>query len=314
MKKNIFLIALTAIAAITSFGEPRKSRYSGNALEHELVYAAGATIEIQPSQPRYIQGQRIYLNYRISCPSLRCEPWNEYDIPRLILLFRDGQAVPGCFIQYPRYQSSCRDSANYFEGQASGVFGCFYSPNAIRDFGWNFLYPGHYVGYFDDGILSPDFSFNIDPFPDSLQVVWNALCHANRQFENGRWDDRRPLDSALTMLRFFCNRPVGSLWRIDGIASGLSTISIYQGWGKALSTMEREFADSALIFLADEPDIVPSFYFLCLNAIMSRIENEQAKCDTMTAFTQRLLKPALLDEVRRQADKWARLHPQKNKR
>ena len=56
----------------------------------------------------------------------------------------------------------------------------FFLQSAKEQLGFLTLNPGHYVGYFDDGIISPFFDFDIDSVPDSLQAFWNAYCVIKR--------------------------------------------------------------------------------------------------------------------------------------
>jgi hypothetical protein len=258
----------------------------------------GCRIEIHPDKPRHVQGQDFYLEYRITCDQYRPKPWEGANVNKRTTLNKDGKPVGHAIFDVT--DGFFRDSARTFEGNFA--VDCFWDRDDRPYSAFRYLSPGHYEGVFDGGTMTAQFSFDIDPVPDSLQSVWETFSQLQRlhlRYNHPR--ERLDVDSALAIMRTFIARPMGSMWRKEALSSGLGILQTPQrSYPRSLS--DSLICDSSLYALADEPEqpvegTVNEALMQCESGRLRGV----ARFAWLNAFADRVHNPELSASVRQTA-------------
>ena len=247
---NFWYISVVVLIVTAAHGAARSSTFHGADLARRLESYRGCQITIGTDSPRYVQGQDIYLGYHIECDQPRDQPWDVLEVCMGIRLMKNGSKVCG-------HQAAT--GGTHFPMDTGIVFNdtCQYSMaywdncEEYRRTGFGYLSPGRYVGYFDCGVVSPDFEFAIDPIPDSLRWVWDEYSRMRRAelLPNHRYV-QADQDTIIAILRNFMARPVGSLWRKEALRTGVGACHFIS---TLFETAYSAIEDSALTLLAQEP-------------------------------------------------------------
>ncbi|MFZ5433237.1 MAG: hypothetical protein ACOZB3_05615 [Calditrichota bacterium] len=117
-----------------------------------------------------------------------------------------------------------RDTGTVFEATFSA--GSFFQEGSEERYGFRLLLPGHYVGYFDSGVMSADFEFDIEPIPDSLLSDWSCLCSIRKcLMRHVSTLSQATTDSVHTCTDYFISKPAYFPWRNEAIYYGLQYFS-----------------------------------------------------------------------------------------
>lgn len=163
-----------AIAAIISIfftlhaeSATRRSKYVGEDLQRRLSRHEGVSISLRSDTIVYFQGQEIDLYYQISCVEPRICPWNSFEVAFRFELEHNGERVDRSI--HGMLPEGVGDLKTEFSGISMNLCSYFNVQQARAQDGFSYLLPGNYVGYFDDGVVSPDVRFTVLPVPDTLQ-------------------------------------------------------------------------------------------------------------------------------------------------
>lgn len=130
-------------------------------------------IAVWSEKPRYVQGENVVLKYKFSSDRSHEFSIAQYEVSNAIELICNGDTIPHMRVlttmepwQFPK--------STIFEGALTvedwGL------EQSRQECGFNYLMPGHYVGYISLDVPSQFFHFDIDPLLDSLRATWNDLC------------------------------------------------------------------------------------------------------------------------------------------
>jgi hypothetical protein len=283
----LLLLASTFVSA-----EPRQSQFKGRDLNHLLEKYQGVTVELQPDKPRYVLGQFIFLEYHIICTVPRKKPWDVLD---WTILMRNGIRTGWERFGEPLEGTQIGSKNTEFVGTTQ-TNGRFFDTDLTDSLGFDIMAPGSYVGYFDRGILSQDFSFVIESAPDSLLSRWSRYCVLRRIGEGAfRGHEYSALDSTSEIMQEFMALPEGSLWRKEALVYGAYTYAIANFW-VPLRTTDTTFLVSVLFSLADEHEL-PALSFLGAAQSLCERPTSEATAEALIEFAQRLGKPEILNEA-----------------
>jgi hypothetical protein len=272
----------------------RQSYLQGQALAEHLSQYRGVTIRLHTSEKRYIQGQYIWMVYHITCDQPRPLPWRVYDIDFGTKLLRDGMAIT--------HESGDIIDEGFHRPQVGSVFedslflsGSFYNNEILGRCGISAFLPGHYIGYFDMGLVSPDFEFDVDPVPDSLAEDWNTLCMLGQhRYDTRGTDVESVLDSATTALRNVLIHPPLYPLRKENLSAGIRVFGVLRnGWRPSDSL----FCVTLITEFAKEPGIAIERMMSAITSVLFKDLESAEKKDQMTSFVRSLSRPDLLRVV-----------------
>ena len=188
------------------------------------------------------------------------------------------------------------------------INGTFASPLARTQFGFDHLLPGDYVGFFDCGVVSPDFHFTVLPVPDTLQAYWSRYCTLRRLREGHRFQNGDPiLDSARTMMQEFAVLPEGFPYRREVLYEGLFIFGLY-GSRHSIAIEDRDSLRTFLRSLANEPRLLPGIVLDLAGPTVCRGPSREERAEALLDFARWLGKPAVQQEAQKRADQ-LRTHP-----
>jgi len=299
----IFSAALLLVFtfASDSYAAKRKSKYHGKELKEFLKQNAGVSIQLQPLKTHYIQGQDIFVRVQVTSNPPRPKQWIGPFICTYIELACVGDSALSCFKLLNEFTRTGTPVSSY---ESVFSIGDFSTKRSEALYGFPHLMPGHYIGYFDQGILSPDFEFDVDPFPDSLQSDWSKLCVLKSSLFMDRMISATltTMDSLRMLTDNFMSKPVGSLWREEALTSALRIfssliISGHYSW----PTDDSLYCVTILSALARDPDILPGVIVgASRKTIFRRMDGQQA-ASMILNFVQRFGRQDLIDRAQEEA-------------
>ncbi|MDD5087897.1 MAG: hypothetical protein PHI18_03745 [bacterium] len=163
----------------------------------------------------------------------------------------------------------------------------FFQEDSEIEYGFRHLLPGHYVGYFDAGIMSPDFEFDIDPVPDSLLSEWQQFSYINKSLNRHVMTiTPATADSVHECLITFLDKAGGSLWRKESLRRGLFFYSTRIG--RPLQSDDSTFCMEMLRAYGLEENTTANQVFDCaFNLFAPGSDNAKAMA-LICAFAERI--------------------------
>jgi len=272
----------------------------GEDLQRKLEQYQGITVELHTDTGFYFQGQQIDLYYRITCSEPRYRPWSNFGFLNWIELKRNGNDLSRLRSNIGDYFSG-RELATEFNDMLS-INGTFYDVQTRDEYGFNHLLPGNYVGYFDCGIVSPDFYFTVLPVPDTLQVYWQKYCSLRRFKKDHTFAENDPiLDSARHVMQEFAVLPEGTFYRKEVLEEGLFTFELYSTQ-YSLNNNDLNQLHYYLKELANEPRMSAMSIVEVAVATFCKGRSPEATADALLDFARWLGKPAILQEAQKRAE------------
>ncbi|RPH94540.1 hypothetical protein EHM69_07055 [candidate division KSB1 bacterium] len=195
------------------------------------------------------------MDYQIKSHSRRACPWTEQDIKNCTILQNDtGERINHLILKLGD-GSTIEDSGTVFEGS----FKMFRWGNqrSEEEYGFRHLLPGRYTGYFDSGVVSPDFTFTIDPIPDSLVTEWHILRELSNIAPLGSSPSpiskREALERVSELLPTILARPRNAIFRPEELDAALLVFSLERDYW---TTQDSTLCAVALTEVIRERDVL----------------------------------------------------------
>jgi hypothetical protein len=309
MRRLIWAVFLLPLIALS---QP-KTKYSENtrkAFERDYDHCR---ITLHTTKASYIAGQDIYIEYQIKCNPARVRPWSNFDVIGFSRIFRDGEEEE----TWPRSNDLRPGGApgTQFDGsfQANGSF---FSKGSWDLAGFHYLFPGHYTAWMDAGIISPEYSFTIEPIPDSLQSRWTQYSLIKRlfahfDFRNGR---RQDIDDAHDLVSPFIPLPAGSIFRKEALEAGLDMYGLYRAAGNYYSFTDSTFARLLIDNLELEVDCPPETIVILAGNSICQGENLAETAVLFRAFADQVRRDDVATQARVMAQYSDSIHVLRNLR
>jgi hypothetical protein len=288
-------------APLAMFAQP-VSHWGPEAVRRMQKTYPEVTIEIAPEKPHFFQGEDISLRYLIRNPALVDSLWLSPDIEDGISLWTGGEMVdhlmfdiPGIIRYYPPVQSEYRGTVRLAE---------WGSQTSLDNFGFRHLLPGRYTGYFDRGIVSPEFEFDVDPVPDSLRASFQLLARVKNMTARGGGFHGDALSETARVMDEIVSLPTGGPYKSEITAAA---IRVYWFNRNLWSSADSLLCVRLLNAMANDTTIKPASVITgAYNTIFNRLRGEQT-IQAMNEFANAMGNPRLMEKVRRWTEEQARL-------
>ncbi len=231
------------------------SRFQGRALDSLASLYSGVDVHLSPNEADYLVGQNIVVSILTRTETLRANPFHSGEIPANIKLYWNDESLT-CQAVLTDGFGIIPDTNTAFSGSFQLTENFWDESARLRD-GFKYLLPGHYEGYFDLGILSNVFEFEVNPVPDTLTQDWTVFCRTRILIHD--YPNRSPLpdngSELIENIRHFLSLPIGTPWRTEVL---MDAMNLYQNsrqhWTEDDSLRCAELIDALVL----EPTAIPA--------------------------------------------------------
>ncbi|HEY3295924.1 MAG TPA: hypothetical protein VGL38_10835 [bacterium] len=287
----IVFLALTATCSFAQLRDP-EVRLPGRQTNVE-----GISVELRSAKRHYIEGQEILLFRHVHCDPARPLPWYTSEFRDKIIVMQNGSPV----LQPPKGSRFPENNRRIVSDDTLTFFAGFTGqPSTVQQSGFRHLSPGHYTGYFEDGVTSPEFAFIVDPVPASLRADWTSFCDLKQIRQRPRMTHTPETeDSVRRVAEVFLAKRAGAAWRKEALIDALDLMTDHRREWQQSDTL---LCDRILTAMASEPEIMVDI--LC-SAVCSSIGyglTDSGTAQVLRSFGERTGRA----DVVRVADHWVR--------
>ncbi|MDD5087862.1 MAG: hypothetical protein PHI18_03565 [bacterium] len=247
-----------------------------------LQYYSGVSMVMQPLKTKYFEGETVRIAYQITCNQGRPLPWSKEEVEMFLMLWQDGNGVQ----DMTAIDTYTREGVVGREFRDTLELNTFWSVNSGPPSGFYHLTPGHYVGYFDYGVMSNEFEFEIEEPRASLQPLWDSYSRLKMisdrywglgSFTGGYSSPELNAPQLLDSLWSYCApliaQPSGSIWRANAIGVSWCLMGKYREAWRPVDSLHCE--ELLIAHMSEYPDRPNSVLILAAATLFRNFTAEE---------------------------------------